>query len=33
VSNGVSLKEAEFETFKKELIEKFLGEYEGEVIE
>jgi hypothetical protein len=32
VNGGVSLKESEFETIKKELVEKFLGEYEGEVI-
>lgn len=33
VSAGVSLKENEFEGIKSELIEKFLTEYEGEVIE
>lgn len=33
VSAGVSLKENEFETIKQELIEKFLTEYEGEVME
>ena len=33
VQAGVSLKANEFETIKKELIEKFLGEYDGEVIE
>lgn len=33
VSQGVSLKENEFENIKKDLIEKFLSEYEGEVIE
>lgn len=33
VSSGVSLKESEFEAIKKELVEKFLGEYEGEIIQ
>lgn len=33
VSSGVSLKDPEFESIKKELIEKFLSEYEGEIIE
>lgn len=33
VQQGVSLKENEFETIKRELIEKFMGEYEGETIE
>lgn len=30
---GVSLKDTEFATIKQDLIEKFLSEYEGEVIE
>ena len=30
---GVSLKDTEFNTVKQDLIEKFLGEYDGEVIE
>ena len=30
---GVSLKETEFDKIKKDLIEKFLSEYDGEVIE
>ena len=30
---GVSLKDNEFATLKQDLIEKFLGEYDGEVIE
>lgn len=33
VMTGVSLKENEFEAIKKDLIEKFMGEYEGETIE
>lgn len=33
VSAGVSLKENEFDAIKKDLIEKFLTEYEGEIIE
>lgn len=33
VSAGVSLKENEFSSLKQDLIEKFLGEYDGEVIE
>jgi hypothetical protein len=33
VNAGVSLKESEFEVIKKELVEKFLSEYEGEVIQ
>jgi hypothetical protein len=33
VNSGVSLKENEFEAIKKDLIEKFLSEYEGDIIE
>jgi hypothetical protein len=33
VNAGVSLKESEFDVIKKELVEKFLSEYEGEVIQ
>lgn len=33
VAAGVSLKENEFDAIKKDLIEKFMGEYEGEIIE
>jgi hypothetical protein len=33
VAAGVSLKEQEFENIKADLIDKFLSEYEGEVIE
>lgn len=33
VNNGVSLKDAEFNTIKQELIEKFMSEYDGEIIE
>lgn len=33
VNNGVSLKDSEFNTIKQELIEKFMTEYDGEIIE
>ena len=33
VNAGVSLKESEFDVIKKELVDKFLSEYEGEVIQ
>ena len=33
VQQGVSLKENEFDGIKRELIEKFMSEYEGEIIE
>ena len=32
IQNGVSLKDTEFTQIKEDLIEKFLGEYEGERI-
>ena len=33
MNHSVSLKDTEFDTFKVELIDKFLSEYEGEQIE
>jgi hypothetical protein len=30
VSSGVSLKESEFEVIKKDIVDKFLSEYDGE---
>lgn len=33
VQGGVSLKDTEFSVIKKDLIDKFLTEYEGELIE
>lgn len=33
VSSGVSLKDTEFNSIKQDLMEKFMGEYDGEFIE
>ena len=33
VSSSVSLKDSEFNSIKQDLVNKFLGEYDGEVIE
>lgn len=33
VQTSVSLKDTEFNTIKKDLIDKFMGEYDGEVME